>query len=220
MNPLDIGVIAVIGLSAVFAFARGFVREVLSIVAWIGAGFITLYGWSYVYALVEPMVHNPLLSNLISIGGTFIVILIVLTIITGIVARSVRSSALSPIDRTLGFIFGILRGALIVSLAYLLVDTVQPNDRPPWLKDAKSVPYLQQGADMIRNVLPEQLRVKSAAAAEDIMQKSSPEAEAKAAIGAFVKPAPPPAAASDRAVAPTYKPDDKKQLDRIINNQR
>src|SRR5665213_1817236 len=190
MNPLDIGVIAVIGLSAVFAFARGFVREVLSIVAWIGAGFITLYGWSYVYALVEPMVHNPLLSNLISIGGTFIVILIVLTIITGIVARSVRSSALSP------------------------------NDRPPWLKDAKSVPYLQQGADMIRNVLPEQLRVKSAAAAEDIMQKSSPEAEAKAAIGAFVKPAPPPAAASDRAVAPTYKPDDKKQLDRIINNQR
>ncbi|HVH82478.1 MAG TPA: CvpA family protein, partial [Stellaceae bacterium] len=66
MNPLDIGVIAVIGLSAVFALARGFVREALSIVAWVGSGFITLYGEPTVYAVVDPMVHNPLLSQLIA----------------------------------------------------------------------------------------------------------------------------------------------------------
>ena len=156
MNPLDIGVIGVIGLSAVFAFARGFVREALSIVAWIGAGFITLYGFNIVFAMVDPMVHNPLLSQLIAGFGLFIASLIVLTILTGIVARTVRSSGLSPIDRTLGFVFGLLRGAFILSLAYLLLETVQPSDRPPWLREAKSVPYLQQGADMIRNTATEQ----------------------------------------------------------------
>ena len=137
MNPLDLGVVAVLGLSAIFAFARGFVREALSIVAWVGAALITFYIYANVEAAVEPMVHNPLLSGLIGIAGTFIVCLIVLTIVTGIAARAVRTTGLSPIDRTLGFVFGLLRGAFILSLAYLMLDMVQPNDRPQWLRDAQ-----------------------------------------------------------------------------------
>jgi membrane protein required for colicin V production len=221
MNPLDIGVVGLIGLSAVFAFARGFVREALSIVAWIGAGFATLYGFNIVYAMVEPMVHNPLLSNLIAYGGLFIAALVVLTIFTGIVARMVRSSGLSPIDRTLGFIFGLLRGAFILALGCLLLDTVQPNDWPPWLKEAKSMPYLQQGADMLRGFLPESLRVKSAAAADDVIRTVSPAIEAQKAMRALSTPTAPSAAAPDRTASPpTYKPSDQRELDRLINNQR
>jgi membrane protein required for colicin V production len=222
MNPLDLGVIAVVGLSGVFAFARGFVREALSIVAWIGAGFITLYWWHYLYALVDPMVHNPLLSNLIAWFGLFIASLIVLTIVTGVVARTVRASGLSPIDRTLGFVFGILRGAFIVSLAYLVVDMAQPTERPEWLREAKSVPYLQQGADMLRNFLPESLRVKSTAAADEVIKTVSPAVEAERAMRALTNPtAPPPTTASSQASpAPTYKPSDQRELDRLINNQR
>jgi membrane protein required for colicin V production len=222
MNPLDIGVIGVIGLSAVFAFARGFVREALSIVAWIGAGFITLYGATYVVGMVDPMVHNPLLSQLIGWIGLFIASLIVLTILTGIVARRVRSSGLSPIDRTLGFVFGLLRGAFIVSLAYLLLDvSVQKNDRPPWLRDAKSEPYLQQGADMLRNFLPESLRMKGAAAADDVIKAVTPAVQAERAMRALTNPTAPPAAAPDQpSPAPTYKPSDRRELDRLINNQR
>ena len=221
MNPVDIGVIAVIGLSAVFAFARGFVREALSIVAWVGAGFITLYGFNYVYDIVDPMVHNPLLSQLIAGFGLFVAALIVLTIITGIVARTVRSSGLSPIDRTLGFIFGILRGAFILSLAYLLLETVQPNDRPPWLRDAKSVPYLQQGADMLKNILPESLRMKSAAAADDVIKTVTPAMEAEKAMRALSNPTVPPASpAAPAAAVPSYKPSDQREFDRLIGNQR
>lgn len=221
MNPLDIGVIGVIGLSAVFAFARGFVREALSIVAWAGAGFITLYGFNTVYAMVEPMVHNALLSQLIAGFGLFIVSLIVLTIITGFVARAVRASGLSPIDRTLGFVFGLLRGALILSLACLLLDTVQPTDWPPWLKDARSMPYLQQGADLLRGFLPEALRVKSAAAADEVIQKVNSAAEADKAMRALSNPTAPPATTPNQpAAAPSYKPGDQRELDRLINNQR
>jgi membrane protein required for colicin V production len=222
MNPLDIGVIAVVGLSAVFAFARGFVREALSIVAWVGAGFITLYGAANVIAIVDPMVHNPLLSQLIGWLGLFVVSLIVLTIVTGVIARSVHSSSLSPIDRTLGFVFGLLRGAFIVSLAYLLLDvSVQKNDRPVWLRDAKSEPYLQQGADMLRTVLPESLRIKSAAAAEDILPRVNSAEEAMKAMKALSNPtAPQPAAPAAPSAAPAYKPGDQKELDRLINNNQ
>src|SRR5580704_500118 len=220
MNPLDIGVIAVIGLSAVFAFARGFVREALSIVAWIGAGFITLYGFSAVYAMVDPMVHNPLLSQLIAVGGTFLVSLIVLTVITGIVARRVRSSGLSSIDRTLGFIFGLARGILLVSLAYLFVENVvQANDRPPWLKEAKSGPYLHEGAEMLRTVLPESLRMKSTATTEELIHAITPAVEADKAIRALSIPSPPPAATPTSAPPPTYRQTDQRNLDRLIGNQ-
>jgi len=221
MNPLDIGVIAVIALSAVFAFARGFVREALSIVAWVGAGFITLYGASYVYALVDPMVHNPLLSNLIAYGGTFITCLIVLTILTGIVARSVRAGSLSSLDRTLGFIFGLLRGVLILSLtAYVLLDimTPPPTERPQWIRDAKSLPYLQQGADMLQHVLPERWRQKTTAAGEEIIKTVTPAAEAAKAMRALSIPTAPPQPAAEAPPAPTYKQSDQKELDRLINN--
>ena len=221
MNPLDIGVIAVIGLSAVFAFARGFVREALSIAAWVGAGFVTLYGVKYVIEIVNPMVHNELLSNLIAWGGLFLVSLIVLTIVTSVLARVVRYSGLTPIDRTLGFIFGLARGAFILCLAYLLLDQLPPGDRPEWLRDAKSVPYLQEGADVIRNFLPEQLRTKSAAATDDVIKTASPAVEAEKAMRALANPTAPPAAAPNQpAAAPIYSPSDQRQLDRLINNQR
>jgi membrane protein required for colicin V production len=221
VNPLDLGVVAVIGLSAIFAFARGFVREALSIVAWVGAAFITLRIYANVESAVEPMVHNPLLSGLIGIAGTFIVCLIVLTVITGIAARAVRSTGLSPIDRTLGFVFGLLRGAFILSLAYLMLDMVQPNDRPQWLRDAKSAPYLEQGANLIRGFLPDQWRVKSAAAADDLIHAASPEAQVEKAMRAYVTPTAPAAAADQQqSSAPSYNPTSQRELDRLINNQR
>jgi membrane protein required for colicin V production len=221
LNPLDIGVIAIIGLSAVFAFARGFVREALSLVAWAGAGFITLYGAGYIIVIVEPMVHNQLLSQLIAWGGLFLVSLIALTIATGIISRSVRASALSSIDRTLGFIFGLIRGALILSLAYLLLDIAQLTERPEWLREAKSAPYLQQGANLLRTVLPEKWRDKTSAAAEELIQKTKSQTGddlTKAAIRALSNPTAPTQTVTEPPPPQVYKPGDQKTLNRIINN--
>ena len=226
MNPLDLAVVGVVGLSAIFAFARGFVREALSIVAWLGAGAITLYGFNLVYGLVDPKVHNPLLSQVIAGFGLFIVSLIVLTILTGIVARLVHATGLSPIDRTLGFIFGLARGVFLVCLAYLLLDiSVQPSDRPEWIREAKSGPYLHEGADVMRGFLPESLKVKTTEAADELMRKVDPKAAAKSdaekAMRALATPAPAAAPKPEEAPAPpTYRADDKKELDRLIGTQR
>lgn len=221
MNPLDIGVVAVVALSAVFAFARGFVREALSLVAWVSAGAITLYGFNGAYAFIDPMVKNPLLSQLIAGFGLFIGSLIVLTIVTGLIARSVRSSALSPIDRTLGFAFGLLRGALLLSLAYLLLDrSLPPNDRPAWIRDAKSTPYLQQGADMLNTTLPDSWKSKSASTIDETIRTVSPAIEAEKARRALSNPTPPTPVPSEPAAGPSYRPADRQGMDRLIGTQR
>src|SRR6516164_10121124 len=168
MNALDLAIIAVVILSGVFAFARGFVREALSIAAWVGAAAITLYGFNYVYGIIFRFVTTPLLADLIAGAGLFVISLIVLTILTGYMARFVHSSALSPIDRTLGLIFGLARGVVLVSLAYLMVDISLPqSDRPGWIKQATSEPFLAQGADLLREVLPEPLQIKATAATDE-----------------------------------------------------
>jgi membrane protein required for colicin V production len=223
MNPIDIGVIAIIVLSAIFAFARGFVREALSIVAWVGAAVITFKWFDAVFAFVEPKMHNPLLSQVIAGVGLFVISLVVLTIATGYIARLVRISALSPIDRTLGFIFGLARGAFIVCLAYLLLDLVPAGDRPIWIKEAKSAQFLQQGADMLRGFLPEQLKLKSANAVDELIQKIDPkasaEAEAKRAMRALATPTP-AAPAKPEEAKPNYRPGERRDLDRLLGTQR
>jgi membrane protein required for colicin V production len=221
MNPLDLAVIGIVALSAVFAFARGFVREALSIIAWIGAAAITLYGFTWVYNQVEPRIHDKLLSQVVTGFGLFVSSLVVLTILTGVLARMVRATGLSPIDRTLGFIFGLARGAFLVCLAYLLlVVSVQPSDWPGWIKEAKSEPYLREGADMLKGFLPESLKIKSAAAVDDTIKALSPAAEADRAMRALTNPAPASAAKPESAPAPAYRPGDQRSLDRLIGTQR
>jgi membrane protein required for colicin V production len=205
----------VIALSALFAFARGFVREALSIVAWVGAALITLYGFNHTYGIVVRFVTTPLLADLIAGAGLFVVSLIVLTILTAYVARFVHSSALSPIDRTLGLIFGLARGVILVSLAYLVVDVSLPqNDRPPWINEAKSEPFLAKGADMLRSALPESLQVKSAAAADDAHRALERAQDAQRAMRLV------PAPAKGGQPATGYKSDERRDMDRLIENAR
>ena len=219
MNLVDLAVLAVIALSAIFAFARGFVREALSIAAWGGAALITLYGFDYVYGITTRFVTTPLLADLIAGAGLFLVALIGLTIVTGYVARLAQWSALSPIDRTLGLIFGVLRGAVLVSVAYFLVDiTLPPNDRPAWLRDARSQPLLAQGADALRGILPESLQLRSASMADDAQRALGQAKSARDAMGALSSPVVPIPPKSQDAPAPNYKPADQRELNRLIDN--
>ncbi|HKM72977.1 MAG TPA: CvpA family protein [Stellaceae bacterium] len=221
MNALDLAVLGVIALSAVFAFARGFVRETLSIVAWVGAALITLYGFNQVYGVVIRFVTTPLLADLVAGAGLAVISLIGLTILTGYLARFVHSTALSPIDRTLGLIFGLARGAVLVSLAYLLLDVSLPqNDRPVWVRQAKSEPFLTQGADILRSVLPESLQVKSAAAADDTQRALERARDAEKAMRALSSPAAPLLSKPGQEQTPAYKPGDRRDMDRLIENAR
>jgi membrane protein required for colicin V production len=211
----------VIALSAIFAFARGFVREALSIAAWVGAALITLYAFDYVYGLAHRFVGTPLLAELIAGAGLFLGSLILLTVLTGYIAGSLQWSALTPIDRTLGLAFGIARGLILVSVAYFVIDITLPaNDRPSWLRDAKSQPLLEQGAVMLRGVLPESWQLKSATAVDDAQRAIGQAKAARDAMGALSAPATPIPPSGQDAPAPAYKPADQRELNRLIDNSR
>jgi membrane protein required for colicin V production len=222
VNGFDLAILGVIAVSAVFAFARGFVREALSIVAWVGAALFTLYGFNHAYAVVVRFVATPLLADVVAIAALFVISLIVLTILTGYLARFVQSSSLSPIDRTLGLIFGVARGAFLLSLAYLFVFGIilPQNDWPDWIKQAKSEPFLAQGAELLRGALPEPLKMKSAAAVDDAQRALERAKDAQKAMRALSSPVAPSPAKPGEEQAPSYKPGDRRDMNRLIENTR
>jgi membrane protein required for colicin V production len=218
MNALDLAVVAVIVLSAVFAFARGFVREALSIVAWVGAAAIAVYGFKDVYQLAIKFITTPFLAELATGAGLFLVSLIALTIVTGYAAHFVRATAASPIDRTLGLIFGAVRGAVIVSLAYLLLDLgLPPNDRPSWISEAKSRPCLAQGADLLRGLLPASWQLKGSTTADAAQKALDRASEAQRAMRALENPGG-ASPSSTPTRPPDYGPSERREMNRLIQN--
>lgn len=147
--------IAIVVLSGLLALARGFVREVLGIGTWVAAG---LAAFAF-YPLVEPqisgLVGEPKLVLPLSIGAVFIVVLVVLSILSTWLGSMVQDSILSGVDRTLGLAFGILRGAVIVCLAYIgLSIFLQPSEWPAAISDAKFLSYAQGGSKFLVAFLP------------------------------------------------------------------
>jgi len=167
MNPVDMVVIAVILLSALLAFARGFVAEVVSIATWIGGAVITLYALPYALPIAQQYIKHEMLAYAAAAAVVFIVSVIILTVIGGQLSSVVQNSRLSAIDRSLGFAFGIFKGAVIVSVAFLFFAWLVPaSEFPSWLTAARSEPFLRRGATMLIDVVPEGIRKEALARSE------------------------------------------------------
>ncbi|HQT61765.1 MAG TPA: CvpA family protein [Acidiphilium sp.] len=147
--------IAIVLLSGLLALARGFVREVLGIGAWIGAGAAAFLLYPDIEPQITGIVGNPKLVLPASVGIVFIVVLIVLSILSAWLGSLVRDSALSGIDRTLGLAFGIVRGGVIVCLAYIgLSIFLQPPEWPAAIRHARFLNYAENGSAFLVAFLP------------------------------------------------------------------
>ena len=151
------GVVAVVLLvSAGLAFLRGFVHEVLGIGAWAGAGFVAWWGFPHAQPWFRAQIGAPLVADAAAALALFLVALLVLSILTRAVSARVRASALNSVDSSLGFVFGLVRGALILSVAYIGVSWLIDRDQPPaWLASARTRPWLERGATLVQSALPE-----------------------------------------------------------------
>jgi membrane protein required for colicin V production len=167
MNLADIIVFVALALSAAIAFARGFVREVLSIGAWVGAAAATIYGFPYAQPFARRYIEMTLFADLAAGVAIFVVVLVLLTVVSHLLAKTVRGSALGAVDRSLGLLFGLLRGAVLVCVAYMVVLWAVPEaDRPAWLVEARTAPIIQKGADFLLSLLPESALKRGGAAAD------------------------------------------------------
>ena len=161
MNWVDIIVLAVLALSALLAFARGLVREALGVAAWVVAALVASpYG---LFPYVQPWMHGQFsdgsTADVVAFGAVFLVTLIVLWVVAGALSSFVQRSALGGLDRTLGLLFGLARGAAILGAVYVLAGIALPPDQwPPPLVQARSIHLLYRDAEWLADKVPAQYR--------------------------------------------------------------
>jgi membrane protein required for colicin V production len=162
MTALDIIVLFLLGSGAAFGFLRGFVQEALSMIAWV------------LIILAVRMFHAPATAALAEAVGSdsgaamlaFLALFIVIFAVGKWIAKSIgaksRKSVLGPIDRVLGFGFGMLKGLIIATLMFLLFvmgyDLVYGTDegRPEWMTNSRTYPLLNASGDAMSEFVREQ----------------------------------------------------------------
>lgn len=158
------GVVAlVIVVSALLAYSRGFVREAMAIAGWIAAGVL-----AFIFApQVEPLVAEiPVVGEFIAdscelaiiaaFAAVFALALIVVSFFTPLFSTLVQRSALGGLDQGAGFFFGVLRGILLVAIAFFLYNVVMTGQSFPMVDDSRSAEVFERLIGKIEERNPEQ----------------------------------------------------------------
>jgi len=157
MTPLifDLIIIALVLLSLVIGWLRGFCNEVFTIFGWIAAVVATIYFTPVLTPFGEEFIEKEWLAKLATSATIFLVTLGICSALSYFATKTLHASKLGIVDRSLGFGFGLLRAVVLLGLGYSLFTYVFKEDnRPEWVDDARSRPFLQASADWIRVVLP------------------------------------------------------------------
>jgi membrane protein required for colicin V production len=156
LTLLDIGLLVVMLISGILAMVRGFMREILSIAAWLIAAGVTLYGYARAEAYIRDYVSNDLLAKGIAIGGLFLLTLLIVSLFTIKISDLVLDSRVGALDRSLGFLFGLARGLVIMVVAFLFFAWLVPaKSQPEWVSGARSRVVLQATGDWLLSILPD-----------------------------------------------------------------
>ena len=139
----DVIILVLIFISALFAFFRGLSLELLSISVWI----ISFFG-SYAYGnnlvnFFNKIVNNILISTAISYVLAFLIIFVIFSFLTRKFSVFIKDSYVGLIDKSLGFIFGILRGYIIVGLCFFLFDYFYKGKRLKFIDNSKIIPVIK-----------------------------------------------------------------------------
>jgi membrane protein required for colicin V production len=153
---LDIILLLVMLVSGLLAMIRGFMREILSIGSWGVAALVTLYSYPRVLPLAKQYFASDSVAAAVSAGGIFLGTLLIVSIITARISDMVLDSRVGALDRTLGFLFGLARGLVIVVVAFLFFAWLVPDrSQPEWVRSAKSKLVLQNTGQWLMSMLPD-----------------------------------------------------------------
>jgi uncharacterized membrane protein required for colicin V production len=153
---VDILVGLVLAVSTFYAAWRGFLHETLAIFAVVAAGFAALYFGPWLYPWMHQHIATQWLAVTAADAAVFLAVYIPLAFLSRRISNSVRSSALGTLDRVLGVAFGVVRGLVIVGLAYIgFVHYVPAHDHPTSFTHARTLPLMQRTASVLRSLVPD-----------------------------------------------------------------
>ncbi len=159
MTWIDYVVLAVLGLSAVLGVWRGFVREVLALVGWIAAAILAALFSAQLAGIFPADFATPLVRQLLAAVLVFVLVLIVAGLCGVFLARLLRAVGLGALDRALGGVFGVARGALIVLVAVLLLGLTELPRHPDW-QQARLRGPLETAAIAVKPYLPQAIAAR------------------------------------------------------------
>ena len=156
---IDLVIVGIVLLSGLFALFRGLVKEVLSIGSWTGAVFVTLYGFTPVRPIFRDLISWPGAADITTWATLFIGSLFIFSLIAHQISKRVQNSAIGALDRTLGFVFGLIRGVLISVVLFMAISwAVGTTDQPRWFRQARTLPLVAASAELILALVPDTVR--------------------------------------------------------------
>ena len=156
---IDITLLIMVVISVLFALYRGLVRELLGIASWLLAGFAALYSYKPLQPLMNKMIENEVTAGVVGSLIVALIVLVIMTLINAWIAKRLRQSALSGLDRVLGFAFGIGRAGLLAAICYLGCSMFLPEKKLQEMEEQNiSIPYVQMMAGWLEYVIPDNIK--------------------------------------------------------------
>jgi membrane protein required for colicin V production len=215
----DFAVIGIVVISGLVAFSLGVVRVALGLGGWIGAGLITLYGFTYVRPIAHRWIDSALFADIAAGAALFVISLILLTLIGHAIAERVRDSSFGALDRSLGMVTGLVLGAILVCICFIMVErlTEMPRDpakRPDWIRDAKSAPIVEWGAHQLIMLLPSEWRENTRTRASD---RKETQRKTQRTVERLAVPKP---TGPDEKEKSGYSETERREMDRLMSTRQ
>lgn len=213
MTGFDAIVIAITLISGLLAMVRGFVREMLSILAWVTAAAAAIFSLPYVAPKAREYIDPTWLADGASAFLVFAVVLVLASYISFHLGERVPDGQVGALDRTGGFLFGLARGFLLATIAYMFIAwLVAREDFPPWLDDARLLPLVSATAETLTNwVAPDADRTPA-------VQRAKPRTTPDAAGGTSGSKADPQNGDADSSADDGYNAEERRRLDQLFES--
>jgi membrane protein required for colicin V production len=153
LTIVDFGVLGILMISGLIAAYRGFLKETLTVSAWLLAAVAAVFFWPAAKPLARSLIEVKLAADLLALVGIFLLMLIPVSFVSFRLSEVVRESRAGPLDRSMGFVFGIARGLLVVGLGYIIFTSLAPpKTHPAWVREARLMPVIKGTADVLLSV--------------------------------------------------------------------
>jgi membrane protein required for colicin V production len=217
---VDLTIAIVVLVSAIFATWRGLLRETLSVFSWAVAAYLSLRFFPSFRSVLRAYISPEWLADLTVLIGIFMIVLVPLSYMSYRFSETVKRTEIGPVDRALGFVFGIGRGLVVVGIAYITFSIlVPPQSHPSWLTQARLFPVVENTSDVLLSLVPppEDMPLTSLTSAPVVSAPPPAQAQPQTAQ----QQAAPPQTAQNPLVeadAQTYGAEERAALDRLIES--